>query len=100
MLSVATATTVAPTMADYMSRYTFAKDEAGNWIIPGSVFGGTQNVRVKANENNEIVLDVVQAIMAITGRDRNCSRQVWRNFSTDVARLIQNGLDESEGKLS
>ena len=84
---------------DYMTRYTFEKDEAGNWVIPGCVFGGTQNVRVKANKKNEIVIEVVQAIMAITNRDRNAACQIWRTFSDDIKTLIRNGLHKSEGMM-
>ena len=89
---------VAGTVTDYMSRYTFDKDEAGNYIIPGEVFGGTQNVRIKVNEQNKLVLDVVQAIMAINGMSRKHARECWTVTLKEHHNLICADLSSNEGE--
>ena len=80
---------------DHMTRYNFKKDEAGNWVVPASLFGHTRNVRAQANKHNEIVIDLVQAIMAITGKSREFANQCWRKTLKRSQKLIQSDISGS-----
>ena len=86
-----------------LSEYGFKKDAAGNYIIPGSVFGGTQNVRLKGvcrnTEDRLLVIEIVAVIMSVTGKSRDAAGEVWRNFPEETKKLIQADLMENEGEI-
>ena len=84
--------------SDLMSRYAFERDDIGNWIIPGSAFGGTQDVKVSCTPRGIIVIEVVAAIMAINQQNRNVACECWRETLKPFHALIQHGLMENEGK--
>ena len=75
----------------------FAKDEIGNLIVTGSVFNGTKNIRVKILDKRPVpVMEVIEYIMAVTGKERNDAGEVWRNFSDAVKNHLQNDLHINE----
>ena len=76
--------------------YIFEKDEAGNWFIPGKVFGGTNNVRLKANENNVLVVDAEDAIMAITGMSKKQACLCWSDTLKEHHKLIRGDLSDEQ----
>jgi hypothetical protein len=73
------------------------KDVLGNEIIPGSVFGGIHDIRFKTLDSGKHVIEIVDYIMCVTGKSRNDAGETWRNMSDDVKKLIQEGLETSEG---
>lgn len=94
---ISTAVT-APTTAT-QSTYTFERDSIGNLIIPGSAFGGTENVRVYITPQNKILVEVVAFIMAVTGKDRNHAGESWREIAPETKASIQQDLNEDEGDI-
>ena len=80
-----------------VGRHTFPTDDAGNSIIPADVFGGMKSVRVKANENNVLIIDVVQAIMAIKKMKKNLARLCWSDTLKEHRRLVLEDLSDNQG---
>jgi hypothetical protein len=78
----------------------FSIDNCGNKIIPASVFRGEINVRATTTKSGMVVIDVVQAIMAVTGKNRHYSNKVWSNIEDDVKSSIIADLKGDEGTLS
>lgn len=74
----------------------FKFDACGNKIIPGSVFGSAVNVRATTTTSKKVVIDVVGAIMAIEGKNRNDSCEVWRELDEAARASILADLEGNE----
>lgn len=82
------------------THYHFQIDEAGNPIVPASVFGGGLDVRIKISPRRKILLDAIEVISSVTGQKRPAASKTWRNLDAQCKELIQADLQENESKFN